>query len=74
MVSQEIEKDIKQFDNELIAIEDAFRKLIATEDPAKGIFHASEIHENRQQKSIAEVNRQFAVNKRNRIRLEAEPF
>ncbi|MEZ0574874.1 hypothetical protein [Halodesulfovibrio aestuarii] len=71
---QEVETLIKQYDSELQAIEDAFRELVTSEDPSKGIFHASEIHENRQQKNIAEVNRQFAVNKRNRLRMEAEPF
>ncbi|MCT4626269.1 hypothetical protein [Halodesulfovibrio sp.] len=70
----EVEALIKQYDSELKAIEDAFRELVASENPAKGIFHASEIHENRQKKNIAEVNRQFAVNRRNRLRMEAEPF
>ncbi|MCG8531254.1 MAG: hypothetical protein MI749_11370 [Desulfovibrionales bacterium] len=70
----EVEALIRQYTDEIKAIEVAFRELVASEDPAKGIFHAAEIHENRQQKNVVEVNRQFATNRLNRLRMEAEPF
>ena len=70
----EVEELIKQYDSEIKAIEDAFRELVASENPSEGIFHAAEIHENRQRKNVALVNKQFATNRLNRLRMEASPF
>lgn len=44
------------------------RRLMAEEDPAKGLFFAQEIHRARQDKLRLEVEIQFRVNKINRLR------
>lgn len=45
------------------------RELMAAEDPARGIFHAAEIHRLQQDKLRLEVEMEFKRKKINRIRL-----
>ena len=64
---QEAEAMIKKYEEELTSLQEAYKNLLASEDPSKGIFHHAEIHENRQRKNVAEVNRQIAQNALKRI-------
>ncbi len=45
------------------------RELMAAEDPAKGVFHAEEIHKLQQDKLRLDVEIEFKRKKINRIRL-----
>ena len=47
----------------------AIRELMAAEDPAKGIFHAQEIHRLQQDKLRLDVEMEFKRKRNNRIRL-----
>ena len=70
----ELEVMITELEARLAACDQEQKDLMAAEDPANGVFHAAEIHANRQQKNQLEATRQFAQVRLNRLRMEAEPF
>jgi len=65
---------IDQYTQELTALDAEQKRLFAAEDPARGIFFAAEIHQNRQTKNQMQVQVQYAQVRLNRLKMEAEPF
>ena len=65
----ECEAAIADFTAQRDANLDRIRQLMAEEDPAKGVFHAQEIHKLQQDKLRLDVEIEFKRKRINRIRL-----
>lgn len=70
----EVQEILDRYQQELKALDAEQKRLFAAEDPAKGVYFAAEIHQNRQAKNQLQVQMQFAQVRLNRLKMEAEPF
>ncbi|ABB37906.2 hypothetical protein Dde_1105 [Oleidesulfovibrio alaskensis G20] len=70
----DVEALVARYDRELQSADAEIARLRSAEDLKKGIFFASEIHAAVQMKNSLTVQRQFAVNRLNRLRMETAPF
>jgi hypothetical protein len=64
-----LEAEIAELTQELERVITSTRELLNAEDPAKGIYHNTEIHELKQEKLRIGVDIKFRSNKINRINL-----
>ena len=64
----ETEKEIAEFQAQRDAAMAVLKKLMESEDPAAGVFHAAEIHEARQEKLRLEFEIQFRKGRLSRLR------
>ncbi|MFV0421155.1 hypothetical protein [Oleidesulfovibrio sp.] len=70
----DVEALIASYNKQLETMDETIAKLRASEDFKNGVFFAKEIHEALQLKNRYTVERQFAKNRLNRLRMEQEPF
>ena len=61
--------DVRQRQEQCLA---RIRELMDAEDPARGIYHAAAIHEERQLKMMLKYQHDVRVAKRNRLRMGPE--
>lgn len=70
----DVEALIANYNTQLKTVDETIAKLRASENIKNGVYFANEIHEAVQLKNRYTVERQFAKNRLNRLRMEQEPF
>ena len=66
----ELEEQIARIEEAQAACSEAIRKLMESEDLARGVFFPAQIHELHQQKNMLETHRQYRRVRISRLKLQ----